>query len=245
MTKCCFRNRYYLTENFLAPWMEYKLKIENKKLKNKPGFTLAELLIAMMVTGIILSAVVSLAYALGSANEATSQMGRKQTQLRSATVRLAELIRHCKLICAISDNDIVIWKADEDRDGRINPGELLYIESGTDKNFIRLLTFSSRSGAAEELWFEDTSFDLEEIGSGSVKNTLKTMANENYLNLVPQCANVQFLFDMPPAYTQFLSISFDLEDSGLTQNYQINASLRARSANLLDFGGQLVTGDDD
>ena len=48
------------------------------KNKNRKGFTLAELLIALMITSIILSAVATLAYSLGTANKITSEMGVNQ-----------------------------------------------------------------------------------------------------------------------------------------------------------------------
>ena len=103
------------------------------------AFALAELLVALMVTSIILTAVVTLAFAMGTANDTGDDTAQKQAHVRYATLRISELVKHCKLICGTPGNDMVIWKADYNDDGGINPAELVYIESGKRKNHIRLL----------------------------------------------------------------------------------------------------------
>lgn len=102
------------------------------------GFTLVELLVALMVVSIIFTAVATLAYALGAVNDATNDMAEKQAQVRFATLRISELIRHCKLICAAPGNDVVIWKADDDGDNEIDPNELVYVEAGENRDHIQL-----------------------------------------------------------------------------------------------------------
>ena len=194
----------------------------NRRLKGRGGFTLAELLIALMVTAIILSAVASLASAMGSANSATKEMGRNQTILRSASIRLAEIIRYSKLICATPGNDVVIWKADDDNDNEIGPGEILYIESGSQRDYVRILEFTPKSNWLSEWWFDHREIDIDDIESGVIKDWLKFWFDEQYATLVPECENVQFLTPRP----RFLTVSFDFDDNGLVQNYQINGALR-------------------
>ena len=106
--------------------------------QNFKGFTLVELLVALMVTSIIFTAVATLAYALSSANDATDDTSLKQAQLRYATLRLSELIRHCKLIYDTPDNDIVVWKADKNVDDIVDSNELVYIETGQGRDYIQL-----------------------------------------------------------------------------------------------------------
>ena len=93
------------------------------------GFTLVELLVALMVVSIIFTAVATLAYALGAVNDATNDMAEKQAQVRYASLRISELIRHCKLICGTTGNDITIWKADDDGDNEIDTNEQVYVEA--------------------------------------------------------------------------------------------------------------------
>ncbi|MEJ2740489.1 MAG: prepilin-type N-terminal cleavage/methylation domain-containing protein, partial [Dehalococcoidia bacterium] len=102
------------------------------------GFTLVELLVALVVTSILLAAISTLAFALSSAKEATEDMSRSQSQVRSASLRIRELIRNCNLICAVTDDDIAVWLSDDNNDNKINIGELMYIERGTERNHLDL-----------------------------------------------------------------------------------------------------------
>jgi len=104
---------------------------------NFNGFTFVELLVALMVASIIFTAVASLAYALGTANDAAGDKAEKQAQVRFATLRISELIRHCKLIDT-PGNDIAVWKADSDGDNQIDLNEQVYIEAGEGRDHIQL-----------------------------------------------------------------------------------------------------------
>ena len=68
--------------------------------KNKPclsGFSLVELLMALMVTSIILTAVVTLAFALNTAYDDTSDISEKQAKIRFVSLNISELIDQGKL----------------------------------------------------------------------------------------------------------------------------------------------------
>ena len=207
------------------------------------AFTLAELLVALMITAIILTAVVTLTFAFGVANDSYNDMAQKQAQVRYTTLRISELIKHCKLICGTPGDDMVIWKADYNDDGRINPGELVYIELSDGRSRIRLLEFSPYEFALE--WFTNHSFTIQDIESGQAKLSLWFRCQKNYTNAMPKCSNAQFLLDTSAPHTRFVGISFDLEENGITNNYQIIASLRAWAGNLLDSSGEIVNRDDD
>jgi hypothetical protein len=50
--------------------------------------------------------------------------------------------------------------------------------------------------------------------------------------------------DNNPPNTEFVTISFELQEDGISRQYQINASLQARAAYLLDSDGDIVSDDD-
>ena len=112
--------------------------MKSAKQYNRKGFTLAELMVALMVTSIVLTAVATLAFALGSANDAGNDTADKQAQVRFATVKISELIRHCKLIYNSSGNDMVIWQADDNGDDAVDSSELVYVETGDNADCISL-----------------------------------------------------------------------------------------------------------
>jgi len=196
-------------------------------MKIERGFTLAELLIALLVTSIVLSAVATLAHSLGKANEVMREMGSKQTQLRYTSVKLSELIKHCKLVCASDADTIAVWRNDDNSDKQINIDELVYIETGSDRDFLRLREYSAPSAVALS--------DVMGI----------TGSTPSYTTLIAECRNVTFHLNSEPPYTRFVSVSFELFEGNVFHKYQISAGLRNRMENLLNQTGSGLIGDDD
>lgn len=204
------------------------------KNRCKRAFTLVELLVAMTVTGIILTAVAALAFALGTATDSTEDVSTKQAQIRFATLRIQELIRHSKLICFAGDNDIALWRADENNDGNINIGELIYIETGSEYDCLQLCEFSSA---------DSTIINIASIGAISTGWWSAYSSNIEYTRIVPQCSNVRFDFDILPPESKFLTITFDIAENKIVHQYQITAGIRSWAGNLLNEGD--IVNDDD
>lgn len=200
--------------------------------RNKNGFTLVELLVALIVSSIVLAAVATLAFAVGAAYDETDDTSQKQAQIRHATLRISELIRHCKLICGTPGNDLAVWRADDNNDGQININELVYIERGTGWEILRLCEFPSSDTSPLNL------SDIETLSTSSFSVT--------YVPLVPKCSNVQFGFlpALPPK-SRFLTISFDVVENDTVRQYQISTTLRGWAGNLLNDTGDSLVSDDD
>ncbi len=209
--------------------------------RHKKGLTLVELLVAMLVTSIVMTAVATLAFAVSSANKAADDTSEKQAQIRFTTLKISELIRHSKLICYVdvAGGDLVVWRADDTDggDNSISVGELVYIE--TSDNRIRLMNFIDIP-----IWLQTPSFSLAEISV--LKAWFMSYCNERYADLVPECSNVQFGF-LPalPPQSKFVTISFDVAENGVVHSYQVNAALRGWAGNLLDDSDEIVLSDDD
>ena len=201
------------------------------KRPNYQGFTLVELLVGLVVTGIVLAAVATLAFALGTANQTSGDMSQKQAQVRFATLRISELIRHCKLICDTPGGDLAVWRADDNGDGQININELVYIERGIESDYLRLCEFPSSDASLVNL------SDIETLSTSGYDVT--------YVQLVPQCSNVQFSFDLAPPNSRFVSVSFDVLENDTVRQYQISAVLRNWAENLLNDTGDSLVSDDD
>ncbi len=219
--------------------MRHILKTERLSSDSRRGgFTLVELLVALTVSSVVLTAVATLAYALGSANDSTDDTSRKQAQVRYTTLRISELVRHCKLVCFAGTADFAVWRADDNEDGRINFSELVYIEKGAGANHLHFCQFPIS-------WGSDPAVNLSDIRSFSTSWwAAYSMAVESTA-LVPQCSNVQFSFDVLPPWTQFVSISFDLVEDNKPRQYQINAAVRGWGGNLLNAAGTALVSDDD
>lgn len=206
--------------------------------KHKNGLSLVELMIAMVVTSIILTAVATLAFAMNSANNATDDTSEKQAQIRFATLRISELIRHSKLTCYVNSEELVVWRADDTPggEGQINAGELVYIE--ISNNRIQLMDFSDVPVA-----IQTDPLTLAQLSG--LKASLMSNCTERYAVLVPVCSNVQFGFlpELPPR-SKFVTISFDIAENNAVHSYQINAALRGWAGNLLNDSNEIVSDDD-
>ncbi len=201
---------------------------------NSRGFTLVELLIAMVVTSIILSAVATLAYAFGAAYDAGDDTTRKQAQVRYATLRISELFRNCRLVFGVDSDGLGVWRADDDGNDEINIEEAVYVNKGAQGDRLEFLEASAPGNPVLSANF------------GALISQLTTPPEtQESTILVPQCSNVQFVTDATPPYTRSVSISFDIEENGVTHHYQINTTLRAWAGNLLDSSGNFIISDDD
>jgi prepilin-type N-terminal cleavage/methylation domain-containing protein len=203
----------------------------------RTGLTLVELLVALIVSSVVLTAAATLAYAVGAANDATDDTARKQAQVRAATLRISELIRYCKLICAAPGDDLAIWRADDDNDRQIDPTELVYLEAGQLRDRVQLLEFSAAPAGH---------LTLAQIQDSGTKEALMLDCTTTSILLVPQCSNVQLsALEAVVPQTRSVTASFDLQENNVVNRYQINASLRCFAENLLNDTGDSIVGDDD
>jgi len=212
---------------------------DNVREHRQRAFTLVELLVALIVASIILTVVMTLAFAMTAAIDSSDDTAEKQAEVRYATLTISDLIRQCKLICGKPDNDLAIWKSDNDNDGKIDVTELLYIETGTKRNYIQLLDFPNIPK-----WLQNHHFNRDATQSSWFTTILKWHCQERYVILVKECSDAKFLLDVDPPKTEFVNISFNLKENDVSHQYQISASLRTRAGNLLDSKGRIV-GDDD
>jgi len=203
---------------------------------------MVELMVAMVVTGFITAAAATLAFAFSSANETSDEISVKQAQIRFANLRLKELISHSKLVCAKTNQDLILWAEDADNDNKMDVEEVVYIETGPDNDYIQLLEFKTA-----EPWLVSGFGGCNQIASLGVYDVkLSFMGGTTYYRtrLIQSCSNISFTLDKAAPRTEFVSISFDLDVDGISQTHQINAKLKCWADNLLSSSGTLVSDDD-
>lgn len=99
----------------------------------RKGFTLAELLVGMMIGSIILSAVAALAFALSSAEASTDNMSEKKAVLRFTTFRISDRIKYSNQLLSASATQLDFW-ADDNADGIIDISEQFSIKTNASAN---------------------------------------------------------------------------------------------------------------
>jgi len=213
------------------------------KTGSSRAFTLIELMVGLMVTSIILSAVATLAYAMSNASTAGGDSASKEARIRQTTLYLSEMISNCKLVCAnvisATDKDLVLWRADDNNNGRINVNELVYIERGASSNMLRLCEFTAAANPEKT---------LAQLRLSTTKLQLRNLYSLKYTPLISDCNNVQIGFlDASPPKTGLLAITFGFVEDGVYQRYETVAAVRGRADYLLTAATppEIVTGDDD
>ncbi len=203
------------------------------------GFTLMELLLSLMILGIVLAAVSSFAFAMGSANKRSTDNSGQQAQLRYATIRVGELVRNCKLVTSIDSTGFHLWLADSDSDRQIDSEEVVKVEINTTNRQLCLITFSPQPQPAS------IPMEVASFLSGVTGGLLKSNCSPVYTTLMRNCYNVQFQSDLSAPNSRRVTILFDLPEANTLRKYQINSSLHSWAGHLLDSSGNLVTLDDD
>lgn len=209
------------------------------KRTEKKGFTLVELLVALTVSSIILAAVATLSFALGSAYDDSDEVWKNQSRIRQATLRISELIRNCKLICDSKGGGIAVWRNDDNGDNRINYGELVYVDSGPSGESLNIVTFDP------PLELVDFAISMADISSGDAMAYGFQNGFATNIFVIRNCYDIWFATDVAAPFTKNVNLSFRLIENGISRNYQINATLRAHGANLINKFGGIVFDDDD
>ncbi|MBP7049534.1 MAG: prepilin-type N-terminal cleavage/methylation domain-containing protein [Phycisphaerae bacterium] len=201
------------------------------------AFTFVELMVALVVTSVILSAVATLAFAMSRASTVGDDYAGTQAQIRHATIYLSDLVARCRLICAVPGNDLVVWRADDNDDGRINANELVYIERGDDWRYLHLSTPPSS---------DSSEVSLPDLSLTTAKAGLLGTNSGTSISLIADCNNVEFGYDQAPPATEVLVITFGFEEEGRIRPYEIVTAARCRAKHLLnEAGNDLVSTDDD
>ncbi len=86
----------------------------------------------MMVSGIVLAAVATLAYATGKADTALDDVLTGQRFLQADMRRIRDALRHSRRVF-VTPNCIALWRADDNGDNKINGSELQFLRTvGSD-----------------------------------------------------------------------------------------------------------------
>lgn len=93
----------------------------------RPGFTLAELLLGLMLSTFVGLLVAMMLGALETSTREENDTRRVTVYRQVLTSRLGSLVRTCAQVLAIDTDRIVLWKGDTNGDNTINASELRQI----------------------------------------------------------------------------------------------------------------------
>lgn len=121
------------------------------------AFTLVELLLALMVTTLIASAMLAMLVGVVTASRQSHDTRRATVGRQVAIARLGTLVRCSASVLACDEHRLVLWTGDNDLSGNPNLSELLliYWDAGTSE----IHAFRAPDDLSPAL---DTTYDLDE-----------------------------------------------------------------------------------
>lgn len=114
------------------------------------GFTVAELLVAMMISSIVLGAVATLAFATGKADRAMDELLTARQLTRFNNSKISDALRYSRRAFRTPNGNVAFWRADDEGEddesnvanNKINGSELLFLR--TEGSDLRLYQFEFR-----------------------------------------------------------------------------------------------------
>lgn len=211
------------------------MNIHSKHSSNRrAGFTLAELLLALSVTTIVLAAAAGLAFAMGSAESSTNKMGEKQARIRYATMRIRELARNSCLVFSYSNTGVVFWTSDANGDGEINGNEIAWLSTNAGSGSGTNLTIT-------EFTDETSVVERRNLQFNSGLSSLLMSSDETVTTLFEDCTSVSISLS-----NNVTTVNVTLVEDDQTRDFQICAAIRASASYLLSSTySNLIDGDDD
>jgi type II secretory pathway pseudopilin PulG len=218
----------------------------------KTAFTIVELLVALVVTSVILSAVATLAFAMSTAARVAEETAYTQTSVRTVGLQLGDLIRSSLMICAQVDDDVdgvkdlVVWTRDDDDANVIDVNEIVYIECDGSNLYLRRFDTQENPTVFTALGLSEGESLLTALAQSSTQATLVQHYASDRIPLLQGCSHIQFELNPTPPRTRRLTISFDLAEDGGVHHYEIEAGLLGSAEYLLNSDAtDLVVSDDD
>lgn len=139
------------------------------KRKQNHGFTLAEVLVALMVASIILAAAATMAGALSAGKTVNDQVWRNGANLLQLQTRLSDLIMRANRVAGIDSQGLTLW-LDKDNNGLPHiASEYVYIRTNATRDCVII----SKAGLQENYYNKQCSnvqFYLDNTDKALVKH---------------------------------------------------------------------------
>lgn len=200
----------------------------------RAGFTLAELLLALSVMSIVLTAAATFAFAMSSAMITTNNMGEKQARLRFSIMRIRELARNSSHVFTLS-NGVAFWVDDANGDGQVNINELAWLQTRIVVDVgisIRITEFPDEIGTVAKI----------EIIDGSALSLLRNKTGKVEMILFDECVSASIT---TYSTDKAVVVDFSLIENNEIKGYQISGVIRGSAEYLFDSSENMVLGDDD
>lgn len=215
--------------------MRHMMKNQPEKAGLRAGMTLIELLLSLVIVAMVLAGVSTLAFALSSVKNSTDDISIKQAYVRYAQTQLGDLMRHARLVCYASSDQVVFWTEDTNADGLMNISEMALLSTNNARSSISLTRFSAPG---------DPTAAISDVGDQAGQWWQGYGATSTSTAIVPSCSNATFATDAAAPNTRYVSMSFTIVQGGETLRFCVSGYLEARADHSLDSTGEIAADDD-
>lgn len=144
--------------------------------KQVRGFTLVEVLVALMVASIILAAAATMAGALSSGKTANDQVSRNGAYLLQLQTRLSDLIMRANLVYGVDSQGITLW-LDKNNNNVKEMAEFVYVQTSASRDWVIIKGVGFQENYKQ---FSNVQFHLDNADKALVKHiTIKFDVIEN------------------------------------------------------------------
>jgi len=106
------------------------------KRKQNRGFTMAEMLVALMVASIILAAAATMAGALSAGKTANDQVSRNGAYLLQLQTRLSDLIMRANEVVGVNSQGFTLWLDINKDDSKDMVREFFYVRTSATRDWV-------------------------------------------------------------------------------------------------------------
>ncbi len=195
----------------------------------RSGFTLAELLMGLAISSLVLAAAASLAYAVNRAWATSENVQTVVNHGRNGLARISSRIRNARAVGHVDSQYFLLWREDSNSDGRINMSELTlyHYDSRANQLLEGQLVFSSSTGQAD---IDANNDEVTANGFISVSTANALMRNDYYREgaVAEHVSSITWVLDADPPSTGTVQLTVNVTNDGLTQTLHTGMSLRDR-----------------
>ena len=192
------------------------------------GFTLAELVMSLAVSSVVLAAAAALAYAVCHAWSKSEDINEVVSSGRNGMVRMSDRIRSARAIGYVAPGVLMLWRQDANEDGQVNRNELtlLQVDPATGRlNEGQLLFPAGTSQAVIDS--HSTALTAAQFTAAPVVSQLRGDAFFAEGPLAEYVQDVTWIVDAAPPATRLVQAQLTLTKDALTQVLHAGMALRA------------------
>ena len=125
------------------------------------GMTLVELLLGLSSTALIGAAIAAMLSAVSYGTSSSRDMRSLVVRNKVISARFSAAVRDARLVLATGADYIVLWRLDDNENGRPNLGEIQWIELDGETNRLRCFEANFAGLTPEQIEAADTEFTFD------------------------------------------------------------------------------------